>query len=136
MSYESKGNLVGGAPLIVEELDLSGMGLYTIEQKTALLKSGAFDDFFPAEDYLGSKWVGKGYYWERRSDEGVKWHIFEDKDIKFHKALQDPGGDSNPIRFEDGKWWWYDEVWVGRNGPYDTEAEAEADLDKYVKENL
>jgi hypothetical protein len=52
------------------------------------------------------------------------------------RALQDPGGDSNPIRLEDGKWWWYDEVWVSRNGPYDTKEAAAKDLDQYVKENL
>ena len=56
--------------------------------------------------------------------------------LRLNRELQDPGGDSNPIRLEDGKWWWYDEVWVSRNGPFDTKAQAEAELDKYVKENL
>lgn len=32
--------------------------------------------------------------------------------------------DPNPVRFEDGKWWFYDEVWVDRYGPYETEMEA------------
>lgn len=40
---------------------------------------------------------------------------------------------SNPVRYEEGKWWWYDEVWADRNGPYDTETEAKAELAKYCR---
>lgn len=40
-------SLENGAPLVVEELDLSGLGLYTDEQKMIILSTpGAVDDFF------------------------------------------------------------------------------------------
>lgn len=44
----------------------------------------------------------------------------------------------NPIHQDedDGKWYFWDEVWVDRYGPYDTEAEARAKLDQYTKEVL
>lgn len=83
------GSLIGGAPLVVEELDLQKLGLYTDEQKAVLVCAGApEDDFFPAHE--PPKMMGKwGYgYWARRSDEGVKWRIFQDSEIKLHKLLK------------------------------------------------
>ena len=41
----------------------------------------------------------------------------------------------NPVHRIDGKWYFWDEVWVDRLGPYDTEEEAEiALLDYCIKE--
>jgi hypothetical protein len=82
------GHLIGGAPLVVEDLDLSGMGLYTDAQKDKLLAGGAEDDFFDASMHMG-KW-GAGY-WQRRGDEGKKWHLFDDTEIKLHKDLRKKG---------------------------------------------
>lgn len=31
---------------------------------------------------------------------------------------------SNPVRFEDGQWWFYDEIWMDRCGPFETKKEA------------
>ncbi len=39
-------------------------------------------------------------------------------------------------RHDDGGWWWYDETWTDEFGPFDTEAEADANVKKYVKECL
>lgn len=74
----SNGGLVSGAPLIVEDLDLSGMGMYTDEQKTAL--GGPEDDWF-LKTLLGTT------MWARKSDEGVKWRTFKDTELKLHKDL-------------------------------------------------
>ena len=83
MSYGVKpGSLTEGAPLIVEDLDLSGMGAYTDEQKEAILKAGGVDDFFVGDGLLSG-------YWQRKSDEGVKWRIFDDTEIKLHKEIVD-----------------------------------------------
>ena len=82
MSYDNKpGNLLHGAPLAVEDLDLYVMGCYNQDQKDQLLKDGvAYADFF-----LGDGWFSG--YWMRKSDEGKKWRTFYDKDIVLHKAL-------------------------------------------------
>lgn len=73
-------SLENGAPLVVEELDLSGLGLYTDEQKMIILSTpGAVDDFF-------LKTLFDTTLWARKSDEGVKWHVFEDSEIKLHKV--------------------------------------------------
>jgi len=72
----SAGQLVGGSALIVEDLDLTGIGMYTEEQKQELLKSGVPEnDFFLTNlcHFIG---------WVRKSEEGVKWQIFEDKQLK------------------------------------------------------
>lgn len=42
----------------------------------------------------------------------------------------------NPIHFEDGKWWFWDETWADRHGPFESEAAAEAALRAYVVEYL
>jgi hypothetical protein len=82
MSYGNKpGSLINGAPLVVEDLDLSRIGCYTQDQKDVLLKSGVLEDDF----FLGSGWFSG--YWMRKSDEGQKWHVFEDKYLKLHKSL-------------------------------------------------
>ena len=71
--------LTHGAPLIVEDLDLSGLGLY--REKDPLVPD---DDYFPAEEKIGRWGVG---YLMRKSDEGKKRHTFYDKDLKLQKDL-------------------------------------------------
>lgn len=38
-----------------------------------------------------------------------------------------------PVHKHDGKWWFYDEVWVDRHGPFDYEIEALEACIKYAK---
>ena len=65
-------NLIHGAPLEIEQLDLSGLGLY-LEK----------DPSIPDDDYFDSGYTSFGQtLWKRKSDEGKKWHIFEDKELK------------------------------------------------------
>ena len=81
-ALEYKPGLTGlqqGAKLEVEQLDLAGLGLYTDEQKAAILAEGQIDDF-----YLTNLFHCVG--WARKSDEGVKWHVFKDSEIKLHKG--------------------------------------------------
>lgn len=40
-----------------------------------------------------------------------------------------PGPD--PVRFEDDAWYFYDEVWADRYGPYETEEEARNEFFNY-----
>ena len=42
----------------------------------------------------------------------------------------------DPVRFEDGAWYWWDECWAFRTGPYNTRKEAEKACMKYCKEFL
>ncbi len=35
---------------------------------------------------------------------------------------------------DDGTWWFWDETWGHRQGPFDTEKEAKEKLEKYCKE--
>ena len=42
----------------------------------------------------------------------------------------------DPVREEDGKWFFYDETWSNRYGPFDTEKEARKELGRYVREVL
>ena len=44
--------------------------------------------------------------------------------------------DPNPIRFEDDKWWFCDETWVDRYGPFETEEEATDACVEYCKREL
>jgi hypothetical protein len=44
---------------------------------------------------------------------------------------------SNPVhRDPDGKWYFYDETWADRLGPFDSEEEANAACAKYAHEIL
>jgi len=49
---------------------------------------------------------------------------------KFNDRVGDP-----VCQFE-GKWYFYDETWSDRSGPFDTEQEAREELDRYCKECL
>jgi hypothetical protein len=44
--------------------------------------------------------------------------------------------DGDPIEQEDGKWFWWNEVWSDRFGPYDTEGEAREACLEYCKKEL
>jgi hypothetical protein len=61
-----------GGPLIVEDLDLSGIGLYLEEQIDPEHK----------DDYVltGTLSLGRPLY-KRLSEEGVKWQVFNNKEI-------------------------------------------------------
>lgn len=75
-------SLVGGKPLEVEELDLSGIGMYTDEQKMELLKNGVAEDDFFLKTLMGTT------MWARKSDEGVKWHVYSMEDLKLWKDIK------------------------------------------------
>ena len=46
------------------------------------------------------------------------------------------GHNPDPVRFEDGAWYWWDETWSDRTGPYTTRKLAEKACTKYCKEFL
>ena len=48
------------------------------------------------------------------------------KDIHSHSAVHE----------ENGKWYFWDETWADRYGPYDSEEEAKEKFDTYVLEFL
>jgi hypothetical protein len=71
-------DLTQGSPLILEDLDTSGLGLYLTK-----------DPSVPEDDYIDSGWISFGRtLWQRKSEEGVKWHTYEDTEIKLHKVLK------------------------------------------------
>lgn len=39
----------------------------------------------------------------------------------------------NPVECINGKWYWWDEIWVTQFGPYDTKEEAEKECINYCK---
>lgn len=43
---------------------------------------------------------------------------------------------SDPIHEENGKWYFWNEVWADRYGPYDSKQKAIEQLKKYCKEVL
>lgn len=42
----------------------------------------------------------------------------------------------NPVHFHDGQWWFWDEVWQDRIGPFDSEEKANEGIRKYCIEVL
>ncbi len=42
----------------------------------------------------------------------------------------------DPVHEDDEGWWFYDETWADRSGPFETREDAQAALDVYVKEVL
>jgi hypothetical protein len=42
----------------------------------------------------------------------------------------------DPVHFDAGSWWFYEEDWSHRQGPFATEAIARAALNAYAKEFL
>ena len=39
----------------------------------------------------------------------------------------------DPVHKNGGRWWFWDEVWVERHGPYATKAEAKAACARYAE---
>lgn len=44
------------------------------------------------------------------------------------------GDPMDPVHAHEGSWWFWDEIWVDRHGPYATEAEARAALRAYAEQ--
>lgn len=42
----------------------------------------------------------------------------------------------DPVHFDEGSWWFWDETWSTRYGPYGSEAEARERINAYAKEFL
>lgn len=42
----------------------------------------------------------------------------------------------DPVHHDDEGWWFWIETWADRRGPFETEAQARAELGRYVKEEL
>jgi len=43
---------------------------------------------------------------------------------------------ANVLHEENGKWYFWEETWAHRQGPFETREEAERQLDKYIHEVL
>jgi len=42
----------------------------------------------------------------------------------------------NSAKFEDGMWWFWDEIWANRYGPFETEEEAVDACAEYCRREL
>ena len=40
----------------------------------------------------------------------------------------------DPVHFDGGCWWFWDETWADRYGPFEFEQEARDQLDEYTKQ--
>jgi hypothetical protein len=70
-------SLVGGGPLIIEDLDLSQMGLY-LDTQCDINDLDVFDSGYTS--------LGRTLY-KKKSEEGVKRRVFYDTELKLHKEL-------------------------------------------------
>ena len=70
-------NLTNGGKLEIEDLDLSAMGWY-LESQCNINDPDVFDSGYTS--------LGRTLY-KKKSDEGKKWRIFYDTDLKLHKDL-------------------------------------------------
>lgn len=43
---------------------------------------------------------------------------------------------ADPVHEEKGKWYFWDETWADRYGPYDSEQKARTAMEKYSEETL
>jgi hypothetical protein len=61
-------------------------------------------------------------------------------DEKLKKMLENANPEmdvpSDPVHFDNGKWWFWDETWANKMGPFDTETEAREAIQQYCKEVL
>lgn len=62
-------------------------------------------------------------------------------DEKLKKMLENANPEmdvpsKNPIHFDNGKWWFWDETWSDRLGPFDTEEQTKEALRQYCEEVL
>lgn len=67
----------------------------------------------------------------------VAWKALQDTWISIKQAML--GFDEEeytPIHREDGKWWFWDECWCTKYGPFDSREEAQMGLNQYVKHYL
>jgi len=79
MSFNDKpDSSVEGCALIIEDLDLSTMGLY-LENQCDISDPDVYNS-----GYLN---LGRILY-KKKSDEGKKWRIFSDTGLKLHKGLK------------------------------------------------
>jgi len=73
--------LTHGAPLEVEDLDLSNFGMYNQDQKDKLLKEGVPEDDFFLNTIKGTT------RWARKSDKGKIWQTYNVGGLKRWKDL-------------------------------------------------
>ena len=45
-------------------------------------------------------------------------------------------GKRDPVHRDAGEWWFWEETWADRSGPFDTEEEAREACNRYAKEVL
>ncbi|GAG31561.1 unnamed protein product [marine sediment metagenome] len=55
---------------------------------------------------------------------------------KPHKCPHKFNGGPSVHQHDDGRWWWYDEVWSHETGPFEKKENATASLVRYCKEEL
>lgn len=64
-------DFINGSPLILEDLDLSNIGLYLEKDPTV-----------PEDDYFDSGYRSFGrILWKRKSDRGKKWHVYNSSEL-------------------------------------------------------
>src|SRR5210317_2246584 len=56
-----------------------------------------------------------------------------DMDVKITWTCPECCGIKNPVHMYQGKWYYWDEVWADRIGPFDTEKEADSDCIRYAE---
>lgn len=42
----------------------------------------------------------------------------------------------DPVHRHNGKWWFWDETWADRVGPFETEGDADKAFNRYCREEL
>ena len=65
------------------------------------------------------------------------WQALQDKWISIKQQML--GVDEEPctnIFKQDGRWWFWDECFCNKYGPFDSQEEAKMGLDQYVKHYL
>jgi hypothetical protein len=76
-------------------------------------------------------------YWQRSVElEEVEIEQLEQIEPYFNLYVTAQEHNSDPIRQEDGKWYFYDESWSIRFGPYEYESVAKVMLDGYILREL
>lgn len=95
---------------------------------------GRLDENGPLNNYSPDSWQIRVY-------EPIPLSAVEQYDEKLEKMLKNANPEtdvpsSDPVHFHEGKWWFWDEVWVDRMGPFETKEEARAEILRYCKEVL
>lgn len=47
---------------------------------------------------------------------------------------QIPRKENDPVHFDEGGWWFWDETWSGREGPFESRTRAREALSRYCVE--